>query len=110
MRWEDFAWGSGQDFSTLREFGAGENSQAKLSKSEVAIYSLKECAVHSSSVREPSSRSCQCAFTLAWRYPFLIASEGTRSEKTMLEFVPLAVWEENYFEEMQLTLTKPFLE
>lgn len=64
MRWEAFALDLEQASSIFCERGAGDNSQAKLSKNEEPIYSIKECTVHSSSMQEPPSHLCHCAFTL----------------------------------------------
>ena len=76
----------------MRELDGGETSQAKLSKSEVAIYSLKECTVHST-VCESLHLSLASVSSLWFgNIPsFLIASEGTRRERALLELVLLVV-------------------
>lgn len=66
---------------------------------------------HCEREREPPSRSLPTVAS-CWLGDvplFLMASEGTRGEGKVLELL-FSVWDENYFEDMQLAPTKYFLE
>lgn len=65
VRREDFQWGSGQDFSTFWE------SLVLVKTHKLSCPGVKLQYIHWRSARDPPSPSCQCAFTLPWRYLFV---------------------------------------
>lgn len=107
---QDFEWGLGQNFSTFwfwESFVPVKTHKPSCPRVKLQYIHWKSALCTAAVCENLHLGLANVPSLWLGDIPlFLIASEGMTRKRRVLELVPLAVWEENYSEEMQLSPTK----